>query len=234
MAAATRHVHYLPALWAAASHGRIQKVKHLLTNGADIEERGGPYKSTPLHIASLSSYEEVVLILLEMTADVSVKNKDGETPLHYAALGGHTIVARLLLSKGADVSATDNHGRMPLHFAVNENVAKLLIEHGAELSATASDGTTALHCAAVQGRAAVLQLLLDKGADVQSKSNDGMTPFDVATAGSHHQIAAILKAEAKRRAMSEAFAMGQQERLGAGSWVQELEAGVVRMVLEQV
>jgi len=26
--------------------------------------------------------------------------------------------------------------------------------------------------------------------------------------------------------------MGQQERLGAGSWVQEMEVGVVRMVLE--
>jgi len=31
-----------------------------------------------------------------------------------------------------------------------------------------------------------------------------------------------------------AFAMGQQERLGAGSPVHELDAGVVRMVLEHV
>ena len=28
--------------------------------------------------------------------------------------------------------------------------------------------------------------------------------------------------------------MGQQERLGAGSWVQELEPGVVRMVLYHI
>ena len=231
MAAATRHVHYLPELWAAASHGRSALVKQLIENGADREERGGPYKSTPLHIAALSNCEAVVLILLELTADLSVKNKDGETPLHYAALGGHTRVAGLLLDKGADVSATDNHGRMPLHFAVTENLAKLLVEHGAQLSAKAFDGTTALHCAAVQGRAAVVQLFIDKGADVQLKSNDGMTPFDVAT---HPQIAAMLKAEALRRARCEAFSMGQQGRLGARSWVQELEAGVVRMVLEQV
>ena len=37
-----------------------------------------------------------------------------------------------------------------------------------------------------------------------------------------------------RRANCEAFAMGHQERLGAGSRVQWLDAGVLRMVLEQV
>ena len=44
----------------------------------------------------------------------------------------------------------------------------------------------------------------------------------------------MLKAEAQRRARCEAFAMGQQERLGVGSWVQELEPGVVHMVLDHV
>ena len=47
----------------------------------------------------------------------------------------------------------------------------------------------------------------------------------------------MLKAEAERReavARCEAFAMGHQERLGAGSRVRWLDAGVVQMVLEQV
>lgn len=45
----------------------------------------------------------------------------------------------------------------------------------------------------------------------------------------------MIQAEVASRAV--AFAMGQQfkqERLGAESWVQELDAGVVRMVLEHV
>ena len=37
-----------------------------------------------------------------------------------------------------------------------------------------------------------------------------------------------------RRGQCVAFAMVQHERLGEGSWVQELDAGVVRMVLERV
>jgi len=56
----------------------------------------------------------------------------------------------------------------------------------------------------------------------------------VATAESRLQIAEMLKAEALRRAQCEAFAMGQLERLGAGSMVRGLDPGVVRMVLEHV
>jgi len=44
---------------------------------------------------------------------------------------------------------------------------------------------------------------------------------------------AILAA-AVRRVKCEAFAMGHQERLGAGSRVRWLDAGVLLMVLEQV
>ena len=48
------------------------------------------------------------------------------------------------------------------------------------------------------------------------------------------QLAAKLRIEEDRRAKCEAFAMGQQERLGAESWLQGLHSDVVRMVLEQV
>jgi hypothetical protein len=78
------------------------------------------------------------------------------------------------------------------------------------------------------------RILLDNGADEQQKTNAGSTPEDFATAGPHPLLAVMLKAVAVRRAQCVAFAMGNQERLGAGSWVQERDAGVVLMVLEQV
>jgi ankyrin repeat protein len=101
---------------------------------------------------------------------------------------------------------------------------------------TAKDigGRTPLHYAALAGDPAPLQLLLDKGADVMAFDNDGRTPQDFATAASRLQIKAMIEAEALRRVQRLAFAMGQQTRLGAGSAVQELEEGVVRMVLELV
>ena len=42
------------------------------------------------------------------------------------------------------------------------------------------------------------------------------------------------RVERESRALREAFAMGHQERLGAGSRVLGLDAGVVRMILEEV
>ena len=77
-------------------------------------------------------------------------------------------------------------------------------------------------------------MLLDMGADEQTQTNDGRTLEDVATAEGHHQIAAMLKTEGVRRAQCVAFAMGNHARLGEGTWVEELDAGVVRMVLDQV
>ena len=74
---------------------------------------------------------------------------------------------------------------------------------------------------------------------MQSKTDSGQTPHDMATVRQHLQVAAMLTEEAarretERRAQCVAFAMGHQERLGTGSWVQDLDAGVVQMVLERV
>ena len=105
-----------------------------------------------------------------------------------------------------------------------------------------SKGWTPLHYATSWGREEVVRVLLQHGGDVHSKSDDGRTPEDLASlevaslgeSRPYFQIAAMLKAEAVRRAKCEAFAMGMHARLGVGSRVLELDEGVVRMVLEQV
>jgi ankyrin repeat protein len=158
-----------------------------------------------------------VEVLIEHTADVSAKDSDGRTALFWAARRGHESAARMLIEHQADVSSTNNFGRTPLSEA-------------------------ALAFPGLAGHAAVVRLLLDKGVDEQMRENDGRELESLATAGAylhalfgpHRQIAAMMKAEGMRRAQCLAFAMGQHERLGEGSRVQSLDAGVVRMVLEQV
>jgi hypothetical protein len=59
---------------------------------------------------------------------------------------------------------------------------------------------TPLHCAVYSGHEAVARLLLNHGADLSTKTKDGKTPLDLATARSEHGIAAMLRAEAARRA----------------------------------
>ena len=198
-----------PALWTAAQDGRVEEVRQLLSEDADIDQRGGPCQSSPLCEAVCHDHEEVVQMLLENGAEVSARSNNGYTPLHCAALSGHEALALVLLAKGAEVSARSTNGLAPLH------------------------------CAALCGTEPVARVLLHVGADLQSTTDDGRTAEDIATQYSHPQVAAMLKAEEVRReevhrARCEAFAMGHQERLGAGSRVRWLDAGVLRMVLEQV
>ena len=201
-----------PALRAAAGLGRIEEVTRLLAEGADFQERGGVMESSPLIEATFHGHEDVVVLLLEKGAGAGVfdRDKHGMTSLHMTAHTGHLAIVRLLLEHGADVSARSNIGLTPLHHAV------------------------------CHGHRSVVQHLLDKGADVSATTNTGMTPEDLLATNrlqipaNRLQIAAMLKAALLRRAQCEAFAMGQQERLGAESWVRGLDVGVVRMVLEQV
>ena len=158
--------------------------------------------------------------------------------LWIAAWDGRAAVVRQLLAEGSDIEERGGVSlSTPLGAASwrgHKIVALLLLEQGAEISATDVYNWTPLHSASRWGREAIVRLLLNRGADLQSKTDKQCTPADIATALSRTQITAMLKAEALRRAQCVAFAMGQQERLGAGSWVQELDAGVVRMVLEEV
>jgi hypothetical protein len=80
----------------------------------------------------------------------------------------------------------------------------------------------------------IVQMLLDNGASLSATSSSGETAEDLASALGQNRVAALLAAEATRRAECEAFAMGQHGRLGATSPVLGLEEGVVRMVLDQL
>ena len=225
-----------PALWTAAKDGRAGEVRRLLAEEVDIA-----FQTSPLLQALLHGEEEVVRVLLEHGADASAKDSAGATPMHHVRRAG-VLPMLLLLEKGAEVSAKRMDGSTPLHFAAaggHEAMVLILLEHGAEVSSKMDGGYTPLHAAAYRGHETVARVLLHMGADLQSKTHDGQTAEDIATTHSHPQVAAMLKAETERReavrkAQCVAFAMGHQERVGAGSKVWWLDEGVVRMVLEQV
>jgi hypothetical protein len=146
-----------------------------------------------------------------------------------------TEEVRQLLAEGSDVAERGGSSlSTPLGAASwrgREGVVGLLLEAGADMSATDIYRWMPLVCATRWGREAVVRLLLDRGGGQRWKDPSivGLGRCDRISATSDRSD------EALRRAKCLAFAMGQQERLGAGSSrVHELDEGVVRMVLEQV
>ena len=81
-------------------------------------------------------------------------------------------------------------------------------------------------------------MLLQHGADLSAENVAGFTPEQSAIQSGAIQLAKMLKlwreAEAVRRAQCVAFTMGQHDRLGAGSGVQQLDPGLVRLILDGV
>lgn len=77
-----------PELWTASTRGWKEEVRQLLEEGEDVDARGGPTESTPLHESSFWGHLECSWLLVRARADVSAKTRRRETPLHYAVRNG--------------------------------------------------------------------------------------------------------------------------------------------------
>ena len=101
-------------------------------------------------------HPEEILRLLELGADIDVRNYKGKTPLHCAAKAGFLSVIDLLIEKGATIDAPDNSGETALFEAIRSTI---------------KDG---------EKQRAAIEALLVKGADLNFKNGKGLTPLKVA------------------------------------------------------
>lgn len=167
----------------ASKNGDLDKVKQLIDNGVDVNEKTLCGK-TPLMCASAcriwdSSFVE---FLIEKGAHVNVKDEYGVTPLYVAV--NNLEIANCLLDNGADV----NNGKSPLLEALSFksfDLAERLIEKGADVNVKDEYGMTPLHYAATHSDGFFVDLLINKGAKINVKANDGMAPIDFALRQNH-------------------------------------------------
>lgn len=80
--------------------GDIDKVKDLL----DINHINNfdEFGMSLLHWAADRGLKDMVICLLDLGADINLKDGAGQTALHYACCCGHYEIVELLLSRGAD------------------------------------------------------------------------------------------------------------------------------------
>ncbi|XP_046566153.1 uncharacterized protein LOC124274831 [Haliotis rubra] len=179
-------------LHRAALNQCLECVKLLLplsdVNGQDS------YGDTALHfqfvVKCLLSNEnhshDVIQALLDMEADVNIKNKKGETLLHCAALNqcietlNQCIGCVELLLPLSDVNALNSDGDTALHCSLlsNENhshdVIQALLDMEADVNIKNKKGETLLHCAALNQCIECVELLLPLS-DVNALNSDGDT-----------------------------------------------------------
>jgi len=175
-------------LHQAAADGKLERVKSLVSAGADVNVRHID-RETPLHYAVRRGHKEIAEVLLDHGADVNIGAENNITAAEYAMDNDHTEIVQVLVSRGADVS--------PLHLALyvkDQGRARSLIEGGADVNRRTPNGTTPLDRAVGAGFKDIVELLVAKGADVNARGNWGWTPLHSAVYG-HKDIVELLLAK---------------------------------------
>lgn len=173
------------ALQLATALGNTEIVQVLIDGGANVDAKGEPAGSHPLHLAAQNNQSEIAQLLIKNGAKVNSRNSDDKTPLLIAAGHNSIEVGEILLKNGADPNESFSaYKDTPLHFASfagNAAFASLLIKHGAAVNAPSLRyGETPIFYAASHGNIEVLKILVASGADVNVKDEKGATVLNVA------------------------------------------------------
>jgi len=154
---------------------------------------------TILMLAAQAGRAELVMLLLEATADMDARGAGGgRTALMIAVCGGEIALVQMLVESRSNVDLIDRTtGKTALVMAIEAShweAAELLIRCGACLAARRYDGKTALILAAGAGHTKVVSLLAELCADLDSQSDNGSYALLEAAVSSRWAVARTLVA----------------------------------------
>ncbi|KAH7340458.1 ankyrin repeat-containing domain protein [Rhizoctonia solani] len=79
-----------------AVSGNLDKLRELLAKEPELVNSRDEFEYTPLHLATDRGHLDVVRLLLDKGADVSLKDQDGDTGLEIATAAKHQTIVELL------------------------------------------------------------------------------------------------------------------------------------------
>ena len=130
----------------AAENGRLDVIKYLLGEGANVNHKvvvspyGSNISGAPLHAAAVQGFLDIVKVLVEQGgANIELGNQNDNKPLYLAAKHGHLNIVKYLVRKGANVNSKNSLGNFPFHPAARRgyfDIVKYLVENGAEPTTT--------------------------------------------------------------------------------------------------
>ena len=149
------------AFHLAASQGLYNVLELMLNVYSEYDSSFLNYANddqrTPLMLAAMNGYNNIVLLLIKHQANLSQVTNYGVNAMHLAACNGQAETVKVL----------SNH----------------MTE--AQIDCPTSWGVTALHLAAKYGHVNVISILRGKGADPNAKANDDNTPVGLAIHSGH-------------------------------------------------
>jgi len=186
----------LTPLHIAALHGSANMLKLLINAGAKVDARRGDGSSTLFFCRP-----ELIAALLELGADIDLKNNDGLSAFVNARLNGDKARIAAFKKTGrfglpAKIFETTQGARSIFELAAagsSEDLAMILEKEPAQRDARNIElGETPLHAAAAAGNDVTLKLLIAKGAAVDATNDFLRTPLHYAAIKGHYEIVKLL------------------------------------------
>lgn len=156
---------------------------------------------TPLAVAAAAGDAQLVSLLLERKADVTLASTErSELPLHHAATYARTIVCQLLVGPAREKGVIDAKtctGWTALQCCAesgDQSIFKLLLSAKAdpEIRNPFQGNEHSLHIAARSGNIDVAEILMAGGADVNATDSLSRTPLHMAAASCHADGVSLL------------------------------------------
>lgn len=211
---------YPTPLYYAALLGLHECALKLLTDGADVNARGGQH-GCPLAAAVVAGEECLGLKMLDAGAETgnaalkaaefgrhqilqkllangaNVLDRDGleRNMVHWSARNNHLLCLRILAKFSAGLEASDVYGNTPLHLASiygNTESIQFFLSHGVHIEAEDAQSRTPLVAAATKGQHEALLLLLENGAEVNAYDSDMQTALCYAAASANPDVVTSL------------------------------------------
>lgn len=145
----------------------VDGIREFVERYHDVNQRELPGQRTAMYYAAMTPDVKPVQVLLELGADPTLSDFEGDTPLMNAVMGNCYEVAHLLILSGADVNRLDEAGDTPLTRAVEMGRPKLLtllLQSGADPNRAPPHGKSALQIARELGDQAAIAALQKAGA----------------------------------------------------------------------
>ncbi|XP_075868086.1 histone-lysine N-methyltransferase EHMT2 isoform X4 [Nelusetta ayraudi] len=128
---------------SAGQRRRTTKVsRNSLLRAGWFQDSGG---WTPIIWAAEHKHVQVIRVLLNRGADVTIVDKELNVCLHWAAYAGSVDIAELVLNAGCSLASVNMHGDTPLHIAAREGYLEcvtLFLSRGADIEIMNREGDT--------------------------------------------------------------------------------------------
>ncbi|KAF8777403.1 Ankyrin-3 like protein [Argiope bruennichi] len=177
-------------LHSAVESGHLNIVKKLLELEIrnDINEKNNE-SATPLELASVEGYCEIVRVLLEKGADPNHAPGRSE-PLHMAVLSGYSEIIEILYNAGANLVNIEGCSAIELAVKIKnlDAMEKLLELSKFDINIEGHSGCTLLHNAAASGSLEIVKSLVEKGATINCRDSTNAKPIHIAAKEGHKSI----------------------------------------------